>query len=425
MGCSSPNCQGRVLPVELARLPGAALIVVAGGALGQVGEDLAQRGLAQPPDGLGGELQAAVGALEVALALKLAFNLAQRVHVVHGLPAQGAADRVLVDVVQAGAGVVLPQRVLELAEVGQLGQGRGGVAQAQRLLAGHPGPRPALGVQIRPPGPQGIGQPGHLGGQPRVLHGLGHQVGQLTALVLAERFEQPLRRLHPADQRVDQLLQVGRGIREHIPVLGHEVVEVLLLVLAPRVVLEHLGQRGHHVLDPLHGLLVGLVQALLHALELAVQDLLPQQVLELLERLPGRRRLPFVVRQLPDRARGVGRDRVQLGLAHPRGVAGVGEQLRPLLADRLVQHGPDLLEHAVQAAAVAHLALPLAHPAQHVVQAAVPGHALAQQVAQRRGRVGALQHRLAQRVDRAPDVVGRLQRIRPAGVGPVTITTHG
>src|SRR5690348_18107592 len=44
-------------------------------------------------------------------------------------------DRFLVDVVQAGARVVLAERRLELAQVGQLGQGRGGVAEAERLVA--------------------------------------------------------------------------------------------------------------------------------------------------------------------------------------------------------------------------------------------------------------------------------------------------
>ena len=402
-------------------LPGVVLVVIAVLALGQVGEHLPQRGLAQPAHGLRGELQLAVVALQVALPLQFPLDLAQRLHVVDRLAAERAPHRLLVDVVEPGARVVLAQRVLELGQVGELGQRGGRVAQAERILAGHLLARPAVEVHVRPAGPQRTGQPGHLRGQPGVLEGLRHQPGQLVALLVGQRVEQPLRGRHPPDQRVDQLLEVARRVGEQVPVLLHEVVEVLLRVLVPGVGVQHLVERGHHVLDPLHGLGVGLLQGLPHAAELAVQHLAPQQVLELLERLPGRGRPPVVVGQLPDGLRGVGGQRVQLGLAQPGLVVRVGEQLGPLLADRGVQQRPGLLQDAVQPAAAAQLALAFAHPAEQVAQAPVPGHALAQQVAQRAGGIGALEHRLAELVQRAAHVIGRLERVGPVPVLAVAV----
>ena len=116
--------------------------------------------------------------------------------------------------------------------------------------------------------------------------------------------------------------------------------------------------------------------------------------------------------------------RVQLVLAQPGLVAGVGEQLGPLLADRGVQQRPRFLQDAVQPAAVADLALPVAHPAQQVVQAAAAIHAAAQQVAQGAGRVRAVQHRVAQLVQGAAGVKRRRQRVRPVVILAIPVATH-
>ena len=76
-------------------------------------------------------------------------------------------------------------------------------------------------------------------------------------------------------------------VREEIPVLLHEAVEVGLGVIAARVRLEHRVQRGDHVLHPLHRLGArAVLQRLLHAAELAVEHLAAEQVLELLEGFP-------------------------------------------------------------------------------------------------------------------------------------------
>ena len=238
---------------------GVVLVVVAGSAVGQLGEDLAQRGLAQPAHGLRGQLQLAVRALQVALPLELALDLPQRLHVVDGLPAECAADRFLVDVVQPRAWVVLAQRVLQVGQVGELGQRRGRVAEPERLVAGHPRlrrPWSMSGRRARSESPAGTSR-----GQARVFERLRHEPGELVALGVGERVEQALGRRHPAHQRVHELLEVGRGVGEHVAELGHEVVEVLLRVLTARVRVEHVVERGHHVLDPLHRRRVGISSA--------------------------------------------------------------------------------------------------------------------------------------------------------------------
>ena len=111
--------------------------------------------------------------------------------------------------------------------------------------------------------------------------------------------------------------------------------------------LQHLGERGHHVPDPLHGLRLRLAQGFLHAAELAVQHLPAQQVPEPLEGLRRGGGTPLVVSQLPDGLRRIRGQRIKLGLTQPRFIVGVGEQLGPLLADRCVQQRPGLLQDAV------------------------------------------------------------------------------
>ena len=204
------------------------------------------------------------------------------------MPAEGAPDRLLVDVVQARARVVLAERGLQLGQVGEFGQRGGGVAEPQRLLAGHLHAAAHVGpVQLRAPGPERVGEPGHLGRQARVFQRVRHQLGELLALLVTERAQQPLGRGHPADQRVDQFLEVLRMVREHVAVLLHELVEVRLGMLAAGVGGQHLVQVAEHVLDPLHRLRVGVLHDLPHAAELAVQHVAAQQVLELLEGLAG------------------------------------------------------------------------------------------------------------------------------------------
>jgi hypothetical protein len=142
------------------------------------------------------------------------------------------------------------------------------------------GSRPGRLVHLRPPGPQRVGQPGHLLGQPGVLQRLLHQRGHVVTLPVGERAEQPLRGGGPADQRVHELLEVARVLREHLAVAVHEAVEVRLGVLTPGVRLQHLVEVGQHVLDPLHGLRIRLPQDFLMPRNWLSRDLAAEQVLE-------------------------------------------------------------------------------------------------------------------------------------------------
>ncbi len=108
-------------------------------------------------------------------------------------------------------------------------------------------------------------------------------------------------------------------------------------MFAPGIGFDHVGERGHHLFDLPHGLAVRLRHGVFDAAELAVQDLAPEQVLELLERLRGGLAAPLIVGELPDRRGGVAGDRVEFGLAQPCLVARVGKELSSLLPDGLVE----------------------------------------------------------------------------------------
>ena len=120
-GCSSPNCHSRELPVSSPGGAGVGHVVVAAAGGVQLGEHAAQRRRPQPADRLGGELELALGAVEEALPLQLALELAQRGDVVDGGSAERPLQQLLVDVGQRGPGVALGELVGQRLEVGQLG----------------------------------------------------------------------------------------------------------------------------------------------------------------------------------------------------------------------------------------------------------------------------------------------------------------
>src|SRR5207247_3173448 len=88
---------------QFTRLAGVPQVVVAGPAEAQVAEDPAQRRVPEPAHGPGGELKLAGVAGQVALPLELALDPAQGLDVVHGLPPEGAPDRLLDHIVHARA----------------------------------------------------------------------------------------------------------------------------------------------------------------------------------------------------------------------------------------------------------------------------------------------------------------------------------
>ena len=90
-------------------------------------------------------------------------------------------------------------------------------------------------------------QPGHLGAQVEVGEGLLGELAELRALLGRQRVEQPLLGGGPPGERLDQLVQGLRAVGEQLAVRGHEVVEVVLGVLAAGVGVEHRVEVGEHV----------------------------------------------------------------------------------------------------------------------------------------------------------------------------------
>ena len=397
--------------------------VVASSAAGvELGEDLAQRGGADPADRAGGQLErTATVPDQVALLEQLALDAAQRGDIVDGPTAERPLHRRLVHVLERGAGVVLTQGGLEVVEVGQLLERRRRIPHAHALLAAHP--LLAAPGQVRPGVAEGVAELGQLRGEVQV-HGALHQLAELLALLRGQGVHQLLLGGGPPGEVVDELGEVlGLG-REELPVPLHERLELLLRVLALRVGLEHRVEVGQHVLDRLHRSRVRLLQRVLHALELAVQDLAAQEVVDLLERRAGLGTAPVVRLERGHRAGGVGRQGVQLELGHAGAVIGVGEQRGPFELERLLEQLAHLLQGPVELPLLAGLPLTLGDLTTQVVQPAQAVGALAQQVAQRLAGAGAVQHRLADGVQRRRDVVRRLEGVASTGPRAVAEPAH-
>ena len=228
----------------------------------EAGEHPAQRGVAEPADRLGRELQLAAVAGQVALPLQLALQPAQRLQVVDRLAAERAADRFLVDVVQAGARVVLAERGLQVGEVGQLGDRAGRVAEAERLAAGHP--HPALRAGRARAGRARSASPSarHLGRQARRPPSPGPS-GR-PAPRAARRTATASSRSAACIRRARESTSSSRfcGLSGNkSPYLPMKSSKSCCGVLAAGVGVEHLPQVGEHVLDPLHGRRVGVLAA--------------------------------------------------------------------------------------------------------------------------------------------------------------------
>ena len=119
------------------------------------------------------------------------------------------------------------------------------------------GPR----FEARPQRPQVVGQLRHLRGQVGVGHRVAHQLAELLALLGRQRRHHPVGGGLPAGQRVDQLVDVLRVLREQVAVLVHELPEPVLGVLAARVRGQQPVEVGEHVLDRLHRLGVRVARA--------------------------------------------------------------------------------------------------------------------------------------------------------------------
>jgi hypothetical protein len=120
-----------------------------------------------------------------------------------------------------------------------------------------------------------------LPAQVEVAEQLLGQLRQLRALLGRHRIEHRLHRRHPRGDRLEQLVERLRVLREHVAVLLHELLE--LRIFSALTSLEHLVERRQHVLHPLH---VGGRHALhrpRHPVDDLLHQLLAKTVLQLFE----------------------------------------------------------------------------------------------------------------------------------------------
>ncbi len=349
-------------------------VVLPAAAVLQVLEDLAQGGLPEPAQRLRRQLEPLAAAHQPALALQLALELLQGPHVLRRARPQSTLHGLDVDVVERRAGVLLAELVDEVVEIGQLAERACRLPVPQRLVAAHP--LAAVPGQVGPQRPQVVVQCGHLRREVGVAERLRHQAGELLALLRRQRCHQPLGGGGLAGQLVDELVDVLRVAGEQVPVLAHELLEVLERVLPARVLVEQLVEVGEHVLQPLvGGLLLGARRPRLHPLqrvahpsEPLVEHVAAQPVEDVAVDPLGLRRRPAVLGELLDRRRRRARQGVELRLGEPRVVAVDVRQRFLLGGEGLVELRLRAGDGAVEPAAAGHLAAHPHRPGPQVVQ---------------------------------------------------------
>ncbi len=223
----------------------------------------------------------------------------------------------------------------QLLQLRDIGQRLGAFTHAERVVAGE-----LLGARPVFTGPRGL----QIGVQSAArLHqrrrpkGLLRQRIQLGALLSAEG----------VGQRVQQFLDIARVLREELAVLVHEVVEILLGVIAAGVLVQQVVEVVQHLVDPLAVLIGGALQRLLHAGEALVEHLAAEQILDLLVLFAGLAAAPVVVGKLLDGLGRRRRQRLQLKLRKAGVVVQRGGQLLALGQHRLVEQLLDLLQRPV------------------------------------------------------------------------------
>ncbi len=222
------------------------------------------------------ELEPAALAIQVARLLERARQLAQLVEVLDGIVPGQVAQGVGVDLRQpigiAGRAKSLLHGVVLLLPVDRrqrIGQPHRRIAVERVRLAER---------EVRPGCLKVPGQARHVDLEAIVAQELVHHRAKLIAHLGREPVEQRrhLRRL--AMQVLDQLVNAPDARREVATVLCHERREIVVDIGAGGVLLEELVQIPHHVPDPGQVLGGDALDALLQALEVRPEHLLPQLV---------------------------------------------------------------------------------------------------------------------------------------------------
>ncbi len=137
--------------------------------------------------------------------------------------------------------------------------------------------------------------------------------------------------------------------------LVHEVVEVLLGVLAAGMLVQQVVQIVEHLVDALTVLVGGVLQRLLHPGEPLIEHLAAEQILDLVVLLARLLAAPVVVGQLLHGLRGRRRQRLDPHLVEAGVVVERAGQFLALGQHRLVEQLLDLLQGAVKVVALQQL----------------------------------------------------------------------
>ena len=388
---------------------------------GQLLRCIRQQRLPELSHRCGRELQRPVGRTPQQPRLAhLPLHVSQRPRRDHRVIAELTLQGLEVDVVEPCTSVRLSQLLAQGLELGQVLEDPGAVSEPDALIARERlGARPVLAGAQRLQVRVQLAELAHELRRAERLRREGHQLGPLVG---RHRPHHPLGRGCPLRQRLDELLDGLRLLREEVPVLVHEVREVLGGVLALPVLVEELVEIGQHLRDGRAVLVARVLERVLHAGEPLVEQLAPQEVLDLLVRLLGGLGLPVVRTQ---RVHGSGRragERVERHL--PQGPVAVvhgrvAGELLALFQERRLEQLLDLLERAVElVVAQQALSLPVDVTGQ-VVEAALVAAAAPQVLAQRALRRVPRHDVLRDRLQRLGEVDRRRERIGSARIPSV------
>ena len=96
---------------------------------------------------------------------------------------------------------------------------------------------------------------------------------QFGPLLGGQTVAEALRCRRPLGQRVQQFIDVARVFREMLAVFGHEVLEILVAILAAGVLVEKFVEVVKHLVDGLAVFVGRILQRLLHPGEPLVEHL--------------------------------------------------------------------------------------------------------------------------------------------------------
>ena len=147
-------------------------------------------------------------------------------------------------------------------------------------------------------------QPAQCVHQLRRAEGLLRQRIQFGTLLGGEAVAEALRGGGTLGQRIQELIDIARVLREVLAVLGHEIVEVVLGVLATGVFVQQVVEVVEHLVDGLAVFVTGVLQRLFHAGEALIEYFPSEQVLDLLVFLLRFGASPLVLREFLHRLGG-------------------------------------------------------------------------------------------------------------------------